>query len=72
MLLRQEFGVPRVQLQQLLDILQLGLGILDLRVDAFQRGLEFGSVAAISTVIPLILFAMTDTSPPNGMEKARR
>ena len=44
--LGQQLGVARVQLQKLFNIFQLGLGVLDFTVYAFQSGLQLCSIAA--------------------------
>ena len=46
LLLGHQFRIGRVQLQQLLHVLQLCLGILDLLVDPGQRGRQFCGIAA--------------------------
>ena len=45
-LLGQQFCIAGVHFQELVDILQLGLSVLDLGVDAFEGRFQLGSIAA--------------------------
>ena len=46
MLLGKELRIAGIQFEQLLDILELGLGVFDLGIDALERGLEFCRISA--------------------------
>ena len=46
MLLREQFRVGRIELQQLLDIFQLRLRAFDILVDTFQCLGQLGGIAA--------------------------
>lgn len=45
MLLREQFRVGRIELQQLLYILELCLRVLDVFIDTFQRLRQLGGIA---------------------------
>ena len=44
--MRQQFGVARVELEQLVDVLQVALGGAQLRVHLFERTLQLCGIAA--------------------------
>ena len=58
MLLREQFRVGRIELQQFLDIFQLRLRALDVLVDTSSALDSLVVSPSISTVMPLMRFAM--------------
>ena len=70
MLLREQLRIGRIELQQLLNILELRLRVLDLLLTPSSAFDSLVVSPPISTVIPLILFAMRFHLLREDMKKA--
>ena len=62
MFLREQFRIAGIEFQQFLYIFELRLRVLDVFIDIFQRFRQLGRIAPISTVMPLMRFAINFTS----------